>query len=50
MKLNHYVIKAIKNEIEKLEEYKKDFPNDEWMYEPDLTELKQQLKEVEAYV
>ena len=45
MRLNYYTVKAIKKEIEKLEEYKENFPNDEWMYEPDLTELKQQLKE-----
>ena len=36
----------IEKEIERLEETKKEFPNDEWLYEPELTELKQQLKEV----
>ena len=48
---NEYnAIKAIEKEIERLEECKKNFPNDEFMYEPDLSQLKQQLKEVEAYV
>ena len=37
----------MRKEIERLEETKKEFPNDEWLYEPELTELKQQLKEVE---
>ena len=50
MRLNYYVIRAIEKEIERLEECKKNFPNDEFMYEPDLSQLKQQLKEVEAHV
>ena len=45
MKLNSYAIYAIQKEIERLEEAKREFPNDEWLYEPDLTELKQQLEE-----
>ena len=50
MRLNAYTIKAIEREIEKLEQTKKEFPNDEWMYEPDLSQLKQQLEEAKAYV
>ena len=50
MKLNSYTIRAIQREIERLEETKKEFPNDEWMYEPDLSQLKQQLEEVKVYV
>ena len=45
MRLNCYTIKLIEKEIERLEETKREFPNDEWLYEPDLTELKQQLEE-----
>ena len=48
--MNLITIYLIEKEIERLEETKKEFPNDEWLYEPELTELKQQLKEVEAYV
>ena len=48
--MNLSTIYLIEKEIERLEETKKEFPNDEWLYEPELTELKQQLKEVEAYV
>lgn len=43
---NNYVINAIKHEIERLEQVKREFPNDEWMYEPDLSQLKQELQEV----
>jgi alpha-acetolactate decarboxylase len=50
MRLNAYTIKAIEREIENLEQTKKEFPNDEWMYEPDLSQLKQQLEEVKSYV
>ena len=44
--MNLSVIHLIEREIERLENTKKEFPNDEWLYEPELTELKQQLKEV----
>ena len=43
---NLSVIHLIESEIERLENTKKEFPNDEWLYEPELTELKQQLKEI----
>ena len=45
--MNLSTIYLIEKEIERLENTKKEFPNEEWLYEPDLTELKQQLKEVE---
>ena len=45
--MNLSTIYLIEKEIERLEETKKEIPNDEWLYEPELTELKQQLKEVE---
>lgn len=50
MKLNCFVRRAIEIEIERLEEVKRQYsnPGEEFMYEPDLSELKQQLKEVEA--
>ena len=44
--MNLSTIYLIEKEIERLENTKKEFPNDEWLYEPELTELKQQLKEV----
>jgi hypothetical protein len=44
--MNLRVIHLIEREIERLENTKKEFPNDEWLYEPELTELKQQLKEI----
>ena len=44
--MNLSTIHLIEREIERLENTKKEFPNDEWLYEPELTELKQQLKEV----
>ena len=44
--INLSVMHLIEKEIENLENTKKEFPNDEWLYEPELTELKQQLKEV----
>ena len=44
--MNLSTIYLIEKEIERLEETKKEFPNDEWLYEHELTELKQQLKEV----
>ena len=44
--MNLSTIYLIEKEIERLEESKKEFPKDEWLYEPELTELKQQLKEV----
>ena len=44
--MNLSTIYLIEKEIERLEETKKEFPNDERLYEPELTELKQQLKEV----
>ena len=44
--MNLSTIYLIEKEIERLEETKKEFPNDEWLYEPELTELKQHLKEV----
>ena len=50
MKISAITIKAIEREIERLEETKKEFPDDEWMYEPDLSQLKQQLEEVKSYV
>ena len=43
---NISVIHFIEREIERQENTKKEFPNDEWLYEPELTELKQQLKEI----
>jgi hypothetical protein len=52
MRLNYYTIKLIEKEIERLEEVKKNFPAEDeaFMYEPDLSQLKQQLEEVKAYV
>lgn len=50
MKVNRYTVRAIEKEIERLEECKKEFPNDEWMYEPDLSQLKKQLSEVNTSV
>ena len=44
--MNLSTIHLIEREIERLENTKKEFPNDEWLYEPELTELKQQLKEI----
>ena len=44
--MNLSTIYLIEKEIERLEETKKEFPNDEWLYEPELTAFKQQLKEV----
>ena len=44
--INLSTIHLIEREIERLENTKKEFPNDEWLYEPELTELKQQLKEI----
>lgn len=42
--MNIYVVDAIEKEIERLEQDKRRFPNDEWMYEPDLSNLKKELK------
>ena len=52
MKLNYYTIKLIEKEIERLEEVKKNFPAEDeaFMYEPNLSQLKQQLEEAKAYV
>ena len=35
--MNLSTIYLIEKEIERLEETKKEFPNDEWVYEPELT-------------
>ena len=38
--MNLSTIYLIEKEIERLEETKKEFPNDEWLYEPELTTVK----------
>lgn len=44
--MNEYVKRAIQTEIDRLEDVKKEFPNkdEEWLYEPDLSRLKEELK------
>ena len=44
--MNIYAIKTIEKDIERLEQVKRDFPNkdEEFMYEPDLSQLKRELE------
>ena len=44
--MNSYTIKAIQREIDRLEQVKREFPNkdEEFMYEPDLSQLKRELE------
>lgn len=44
--MNSYTVKAIQREIDRLEQVKREFPNEdeEFMYEPDLSQLKKELE------